>query len=386
MLQALLEDRQAREKQLAEERERREQERQEEMRSKEEEASRREAEMREEFRRREEESARREEMMRQQMELLKTIVTDAQERGEKTALKLERDRDVKVAKLTEEDDIEAYLTTFERLMKAYEVKKERWSFKLAPQLVGKAQQAYAAMAPDEAMDYDKVKRAILRRYDITEESYRQRFRALKRKEEETSREVGARLRDLADKWLKDCTSVEEVKDQIVLEQLINTLPADIQVWVKERKPKSSEEASQLADDYVQARKQNSKETETPGSKRSTTERQTQGPCEKCGKMGHQTRNCFSGSQRTEQRPRGATNYQQQRPRDRSRRDIRDVQCFNCHKKGHYSLNCPNNAMLCRGVRIKKSEKAETGSVHRAGRIEGKLVQDILLDTGYVREH
>ena len=39
-----------------------------------------------------------------------------------------------VSKLTENDDIKAYHTTFERLMKAYEVREERWVFKLAPQL------------------------------------------------------------------------------------------------------------------------------------------------------------------------------------------------------------------------------------------------------------
>ena len=39
---------------------------------------------------------------------------------------------MKVTKLTEEDDIKAYLTTFECLMKAYDIQKERWSFKLAP--------------------------------------------------------------------------------------------------------------------------------------------------------------------------------------------------------------------------------------------------------------
>ena len=61
--------------------------------------------------------------------------------GEKAALNLERDRDVKVTKLTDKDDIEAYLTTFKRLMKVYDIKVDRWSFKLAPQLVGKAQQA-----------------------------------------------------------------------------------------------------------------------------------------------------------------------------------------------------------------------------------------------------
>ena len=46
------------------------------------------------------------------------------------------DQELRVAKLTDRDDIEAYLTTFERLMSAYRVPKDRWIFKLAPQLSG----------------------------------------------------------------------------------------------------------------------------------------------------------------------------------------------------------------------------------------------------------
>ena len=100
--------------------------------------------------------------MRQQMELLKGLIKGVQRQGETAALKLERDRDVKVTKLTEEDDIEAYLTTFECLMKAYEVREDRWAFKLAPQLVGKAQQANVALNSDDVKDYTKLKKAILR--------------------------------------------------------------------------------------------------------------------------------------------------------------------------------------------------------------------------------
>lgn len=79
-----------------------------------------------------------------------------------------------------------------------------------------------------------------------------------------------------------------------------------------KRKKTSEEASQLADDYVQVRKQHSKETETPGRKQ-PTEKQT--PCEKCGKKGHLTKNCWLGGQRPEQIPKGTTNYQQQRQRN-----------------------------------------------------------------------
>ena len=81
---------------------------------------------------------------------------------------LREDDAVKVAQLTNQDDI-AYLVTFERIMYTYSVDEVRWTFKLAPQLSTKAQQAYAAMPTEAAGDYKEVK--ILRHYDINEYTY-----------------------------------------------------------------------------------------------------------------------------------------------------------------------------------------------------------------------
>ena len=69
------------------------------------------------------------------------------------------------------DAIEAYLTTFKRQMKVYEIEKARWVFKLAPQLSGRAQQVYITMDTKDASNYNKLKEEILKRYDITDESY-----------------------------------------------------------------------------------------------------------------------------------------------------------------------------------------------------------------------
>ena len=68
------------------------------------------------------------------MELLKSLVEGVQKQGEVAVCKAEEGKDVNIMKVIEDDDIEAYLTTFERLMVAYEVKKERWAFRFAPQL------------------------------------------------------------------------------------------------------------------------------------------------------------------------------------------------------------------------------------------------------------
>ena len=46
------------------------------------------------------------------MELLKSLVEGVKKQGEVAVCKADEGKDVKVMKLTEKDDIEAYLTTF----------------------------------------------------------------------------------------------------------------------------------------------------------------------------------------------------------------------------------------------------------------------------------
>ena len=118
----------------------------------------------------------------------------SQAREERVSREEDRDK-LKLSKLTESEDIEAFLTTFERMMRVYGVKEDRWAFKLAPQLTERAQQAYAALNVDDAAQYKQVKAAILRRYDINKEMYRQRFRT-QRKEGEAYVKLAIRLKDL----------------------------------------------------------------------------------------------------------------------------------------------------------------------------------------------
>ena len=148
---------------------------------------------------------------------------------------------IKLTRLTKVDDVEAYLMTFKQLMRLGQI-DEMWMLRLAPQRTGKAQQAYAMLSAGDTTDYSKVKEAILRRYDISEETYRQRFRGERRKAEEAYVELSARLRDLAGKWMAVGHTVEEVLEKLVVEQLVNTMPAELRIWVAERKPKTGLEA------------------------------------------------------------------------------------------------------------------------------------------------
>ena len=112
---------------------------------------------------------------------------------------------VKVAKLAETDDIEGYLLTFEQQMIVDGVDKSRWAFILAPQLTSKAQKAYMALGNDEAGYYECIKQAILKRYDISEESRRRKFRERSKTKEESYSELATSLMDLANRWLEECS-------------------------------------------------------------------------------------------------------------------------------------------------------------------------------------
>ena len=346
----LLDERKRREEEEARRREQERLEREEERR----------AEKERERQRREEDLRIRDQELRAQMELFAKMVESKRAESSSGASSRAADGELRVVKLTDRDDIEAYLTTFERLMSAYNIPKDRWIFKLAPQLSGKAQQAYAALTTEDALEYDGVKAAILRRYDITEETYRQRFREITKNVVESHRDVSIRLGDLANKWLKGLTTVEQVKEAIVLEQLLYTLGPSVRVWVKERKPKTALEAGQLADDYSEARKQTAKESRpgadltSPASNEKPTQEQP---------------NKEEGDKRsTKERHYSRSGY-------RNKDHHSHVTCYNCGRQGHFASRCPEKAMYCGDSLRHKA------ALQKAGVVEGQVVEDIVLDTG-----
>ena len=52
----------------------------------------------------------------------------------------------------------------------------------------------------------------------------------------------------------ECKLVAELREKVLLEQLLNVMSPEMRIWVTERKPKTTEEAARLADDYMTARR------------------------------------------------------------------------------------------------------------------------------------
>lgn len=67
------------------------------------------------------------------------------------------------------DDLDAYLQRFERFADTAKWHRTGWASKLSALLSGRALEVYSRLSEEAARDYDKVKIALMKRYDLTED-------------------------------------------------------------------------------------------------------------------------------------------------------------------------------------------------------------------------
>ncbi|XP_027876201.1 uncharacterized protein LOC114146407 [Xiphophorus couchianus] len=153
------------------------------------------------------------------------------------------------------EDLENYLLRFERIAKTWRWPESERACRLIPLLSGKALEAYAAMDEDCAHCYKDLKTALLTKFDISPETYRQKFRATSIPVGETPTETYHRLRGLYRQWIRpDQHSKEDIGELIIQEQLLSILPSDVRTRVKEHEPEDGLTAAKLALQYMNARR------------------------------------------------------------------------------------------------------------------------------------
>ena len=155
-----------------------------------------------------------------------------------------RNKDAKSPKLPsfidEKDELDSYLLRFERYAENASWEKDTWAIKLSALLTGRAMDVYTRMSDADASDYDKLKKALLTRYNYTEDGYRKRFREATPETEETPDQFVIRLKNYLAKWLELSGSspdnFDALVDLIVKEQFINACSEDLAMYLLERGP------------------------------------------------------------------------------------------------------------------------------------------------------
>ena len=120
------------------------------------------------------------------------------------------------------DDLDAHLQRFERFATTAKWEKTGQASKLRALLSGRALEVYSRLSEEAAQDYNRVKLALMKRYDLTEDGYRRKFRASKPEVDESPEQFIVRLDRYLLRQLELSNterSFEGLKDLIVKEQL-----------------------------------------------------------------------------------------------------------------------------------------------------------------------
>ena len=230
----------------------------------------------------------------------------------------------------EEEGVEKYFPHFEKLALSMGWPKEMWAHLVQSKLSGKARDAYLAMPMADVSDYEKVKKAVLKAYELVPEAYRQRFRCAQKDDSQTHTEFAKDKEQLFDRW---CSSVQaenyaQLREMILLEEFKRSVRQDVRLHLEEQRVETLDEAARIADDYVLTHKINN-------DAQKNEDRYVRGE-----------RSPFPSQKNTsnstpEPRSRATDSDSKQSESEQKTRNV-DGQfvCYYCRQPGHVKSSCP----------------------------------------------
>ncbi|EEC04061.1 hypothetical protein IscW_ISCW002319 [Ixodes scapularis] len=154
------------------------------------------------------------------------------------------------------EDIGLFLVNFERTCDKTGFSRDTWPQHLLTLLPGEAADVVARLSTEDASDYEKVKLSLLKKYRLSTEAFRQRFRGDTKKTEQSFTEFAYSLRSNLVEWLKSAEVYgdhDRIVECIGLEQLCKCMPETVRFWVQDKVPETTQKAAELAEEYLSRR-------------------------------------------------------------------------------------------------------------------------------------
>ena len=170
-------------------------------------------------------------------------------------------RNIRLVPPFQEKEVDKYFAHFEKVADSLNWPKESWVLLLQSVLVGKAQEIYGSLSVEQSSNYEHVKEAILKAYELVPEAYRQKFRNYLKYDSKTHVEFAREKENLFNRW---CHSKEigqdfkKLKQMVLLEEFKDKVRPDIRSHLDEQKVEELEKAAIMADDYALTNKMSSK--------------------------------------------------------------------------------------------------------------------------------
>ena len=304
------------------------------------------------------------------------------------------------------DKMDSYLTRFESYAMSNKWDPSMWASYLSALLKGRALEVFVRLSRDDQSEYGQIKEALLTNFNLTERSFRKKFRDCRPEKAETFRQFSGRLASYLDKWLglaKVEKTYEAVCDFLAPDQFLDCCSHELYLYLKPKPFKAIDELVHEADLFADAKgsvsmciAKGQRENKVVDQVQPKVEpKQDQRPvvkCKICGKA-HQTHNCWhnknkvASSAEFDSQYQGGNSYRDQ-DRNFGRVDQRDNHYDYNNYRTDYQVN------FCK-IDIKKSyigkglpRKDSKGTCHfprsrlptAIGTVNGKEIR-VLRDTG-----
>jgi len=135
---------------------------------------------------------------------------------------------------------DSYLNRFEQFATSQRWDLSTWALCLSALLRGRALDVNSMMSKDDVNDYEKLKTALLKRYQLTADGFRKRF---------------TRIGNTLQHWIdlaKAAETYDGVKKLFIEEQYLRTCPKEMATHLKEGKPETLHDLAERAETYLQA--------------------------------------------------------------------------------------------------------------------------------------
>jgi hypothetical protein len=300
------------------------------------------------------------EMKEKEIEIIKLNNAAKSEKPSESDIKTTRP---KLPKFDDEnDDMDAYLQRFELFAQIQKWKKEEWAVSLSPLLTGKGLQVFTCMSAGEVNDYDKLKKALLKRYQLTEEGFNRKFREAQPENDESVFQFISRVKRYFQRWVEMAgidRTYDKLQDLMIQEQYLNTCNREMKIFLRERTPKNLDELITLAERYTEA---HSTETRSTGEVTESTadsleinkaaaavreevsykDPRGERRCFICNRNNHIARNCYYNEANRKHRASDSTSDVDQEPRETAGSSI--------SMKSHNEMPTTSGTMpVCEGI-------------------------------------